>query len=501
VGPRPVAVDAQDGRAHAEPRLDVGAAEAAAAAPSGPADAGSTGVSPRTALKTAGFIAAVMVVVAVGCARGLGTRLPVGLFGLLGAGALAAQLRPRRARLTAVLVGVVALMALNPVFGLYFLALVLVLTVARDHRGAFAATALAGALLLPKLAFSRGYHTPGLWNWLNEPSLALLLFVSALWWRHRWSDPVRRTASAEGDASGAGAPGPLPGSSAEAPSRADRAARDTDALSFLLLYLFPTHATNPMVLGPTVLWRPLRTSATEIVKQLGWFLAKVAGIQLLQLLRLRHHPLLPQPLLLLRELSAAMLAETSRAGLWCIVAASYVETYLLLAASADVPILVARLFGWPLPAPFRAPLLAWNPVELWRRWGIYNRQFLLRVVYFPLGGNRRHRYRNVVITFLASALLLHSGWFGSKYLEVGLAGWRDESLYFLLQGLAVCACLGLWQRTGKEVGSDRGLRWSGGRLLATLATQGSSALAHVVILAQGIDLATRFRLIGRCLGL
>jgi hypothetical protein len=326
----------------------------------------------------------------------------------------------------------------------------------------------------------------------------LLLFVSALWWRHRWSDPVRRTACADADASGAPAAGPLPSFLPDGPNRDDREARGGDALSFLLLYLFPTHATNPMVLGPTVLWRPLRTSVPEICKHLGWFLAKVAGIQLL---RLRHHPLLPHPLPLLRELSGPTLAGTSRAGLWCIVAASYVETYLLLAASADVPILVARLFGWPLAAPFRAPLLAWNPVELWRRWGIYNRQFLLRVVYFPLGGNRRHRYRNVILTFLASALVLHSGWFGSKYLEVGIAGWRDESLYFLLQGLAVCACLGLWQRTGKEVGGDRGLRWSGGRVLATLATQGSSALAHVVILAQGIDLANRFRLIGRCLGL
>jgi hypothetical protein len=466
--------------------------------PSGPADAGSASVWPRAPLKTAGFIAAVMIVVAVGCARGLGTRLSPGLLGLLGTGALVAQLRPRLARLTAVLVGAVALMALNPVFGAYFLALVLGLTVARDHRGAFAATALAGALLLPKLAFSRGYHTPGLWNWLNEPSLALILFVSALWWRHRWSDPVRRTGSADADASGAPTAGPLPSSLPDGPNRDDRGARGGDALSFLLLYLFPTHATNPMVLGPTVLWRPLETSVPEICKHLGWFLAKVAGIQLLQL---RHHPLLPHPLPLLRELSGPMLADTSRTGLWYIVAASYVETYLLLAASADVPILVARLFGWPLAAPFRAPLLAWNPVELWRRWGIYNRQFLLRVVYFPLGGNRRHRYRNVILTFLASALLLHSGWFGSKYLEVGVAGWRDESLYFLLQGLAVCACLGLWQRTGKEVRGDRGLRWSGGRLLATLATQGSSALAHVVILAQGIDLATRFRLIGRCLGL
>jgi len=37
---------------------------------------------------------------------------------------------------------------------------------------------------------------------------------------------------------------------------------------------------------------------------------------------------------------------------------------------------------------------------------------LLSLVYFPLGGGRRHRTRNIMLTFLASALLLHSGWPG-----------------------------------------------------------------------------------------
>jgi hypothetical protein len=105
VRPRPVAVvvpQAQEraqahARTSAEPGQAVGAAEAAAPSPSGPADAGAAGIWPHAPLKTAGFIAAVMVVVAVGCARGLGTRLPAGLVALLGAGALVAQLRPRLA--------------------------------------------------------------------------------------------------------------------------------------------------------------------------------------------------------------------------------------------------------------------------------------------------------------------------------------------------------------------------------------------------------------------
>lgn len=410
-----------------------------------------------------------MAVVAVGCRHGLGIRLAPGLLVWLAVGALVAQLRPDRARAIAVLVGALALVALNPVFGLYFWALVAALAATRNRQAAFAATALAGGLLLPKLAFLRGYHTPSLWNWLNEPSLALLLFVSALWWRHRWGS-TDIASPAKDDDPGAG-----------------------DTLSFLLLYVFPTHATNPMVLGPSALWRPLHMNARGICQQLAWFVAKLAALVLLR------HPLLAQPLL--RELTAPALADLSRAELWRVVAASYVETYLLLAASADVPILIARLFGWPLPAPFRAPLVAWNPVELWRRWGIYNRQFLLRVVYFPLGGSRHHRYRNVVLTFLASALVLHSGWFGSKYLEIGVGGWRDEGLYFLLQALAVCLCLAVWAGAGKDLRSDRELRWSRSRVVATAATQTYSALAHVVILAQGLDLGTRFRLIGRCLGL
>jgi hypothetical protein len=113
-------------------------------------------------------------------------------------------------------------------------------------------------------------------------------------------------------------------------------------------------------------------------------------------------------------------------------------------------LLIGRVFGFPLPDPFRFPLLAWNPVELWRRWGIYNRHVLLQLVYFPLGGSRRRKYLNVMLTFLASALLLHSGWFGSKYWDVGAAGWRDQSIYFLLQGLGVCACLAVWEWTGKD---------------------------------------------------
>jgi hypothetical protein len=399
-------------------------------------------------------------VIAVGAA-GLGVRLPLGVLLLWGAGALAAHAAPRARTAIAVAVGASALALVNPVFCLYYVALLAGLTATRQRLPAFALVLVAGALVWPKLAFSRHYQEPGYWNWLKEPNLAVTLFLGALWARTR-ADARRSPATV---------------------------VVTEDAPAFLLSFFFPSHATHPMVFGPSLLARPPQIDARATATTAAWFSVKV--LALMGLARLG-------PQALLRNLTAAGAAALGPAGLWGVVLASYVETCLALAASADIPILVGRLYGFPLPDPFRAPLIAWNPVELWRRWGIYNRRLLLALVYFPLGGNQRHKYRNVALTFLASALLLHTGWFGSKYWEVGAAGWRDQSLYFGLQAVAVCGYL-YWRERRPAVAPAP--FWSWRHTAGLVATQAWSALAHVVVLAQGIDLPDRFTLIGRCLGL
>jgi D-alanyl-lipoteichoic acid acyltransferase DltB (MBOAT superfamily) len=183
------------------------------------------------------------------------------------------------------------------------------------------------------------------------------------------------------------------------------------------------------------------------------------------------------------------------------VAHSYLFCALVLSGTADLVVVVARVFGWHLPHSFRWALLAWNPVELWRRWAIYNRRLLLTLVYFPLGGSERRRTLNVLLTFLASGLVLHSGWVGSKYWELGVGGWRDQSAYFLIQGLAVCGCLWFWRLTGKDPRSDRELRWSAPRVLGALATQAFSAWVHILVLAPQLEWSERWHLMARCLGL
>lgn len=84
---------------------------------------------------------------------------------------------------------------------------------------------------------------------------------------------------------------------------------------------------------------------------------------------------------------------------------------------------------------------------------------------------------------------------------MGAGGWRDETIYFLLQGVAVCAALRFLPAASiARAPAPWGAGWSWPRMAGIAATQAWSALVHVVVLAQGIGLASRGRLIARCLG-
>jgi hypothetical protein len=385
---------------------------------------------------------------------------------LLALGALAVHLTPARAFEVTALTGLLALAATNRPYALYHAALVGLLFLARNGTWALAGLLGLLAIWLPKHLFASHYHHPAVYDWINEPSLVLALFVTASWWRNRRD-------------------GRLP-----------PAATTASPLAWSLTYLFPGHALNPMVFAPGDVFRARRFDVRGIGAGLLLVAAKGAvHVAIGRFLAQASYA----------GLDLARMATLTRAELWGIVSINYLDLVVTLSGTSDVAILLARLYGWPMASPFRYALLAWNPVELWRRWGIYNRKLLLTLVYFPLGGRERHRTRNVLATFLASALLLHTGWFGSRYWVIGLAGWRDQTVYFLVQGLLVCACLFYRDlrdlRADRPESADHDLRWSWSRAAGTVATQGASALAHVIILAHALPFAARFGLIARCLAL
>jgi hypothetical protein len=393
----------------------------------------------------------------------LGMRVPPLALAVIGLGAVAAEAAPAHALTVTVAAGLLALAASNEVYTLYHLVLVGMLFVAR--RQTFATVVALGglAIWLPKHLFHAHYHQQGFYNWLNEPSLALVLFVSAAWWRARRD-------------------GRLPPGAEDAPLPA-----------WSLMYLFPGHAVNPIVYTPSDLFRARSLETRGVLTAL--LLVALKGLAHAALARWL-------PWASYGALDATRAATASRAELWGVVLVGYVDLALTLSGTADLAILVARLYGWPMASPFRWALLAWNPAELWRRWGLYNRKWLLQQVYFPLGGGTRHKYLNVMATFLGSALLLHTGWFGSKYWEIGPGGWRDETVYFLMQGTLVCGWLAFSQWRGQVSSKpDHTLRLTWRRVLGTAATQVASAFVHVVVLAQLLPFGDRWRVMGRLLGL
>jgi len=71
---------------------------------------------------------------------------------------------------------------------------------------------------------------------------------------------------------------------------------------------------------------------------------------------------------------------------------------------------LGEMFGLELPNNFDAPYLAGSLQAFWRRWHITLSGWFRDYVYVPLGGNRKQRVRNVVLTMTAAGLWHGAGW-------------------------------------------------------------------------------------------
>jgi len=90
--------------------------------------------------------------------------------------------------------------------------------------------------------------------------------------------------------------------------------------------------------------------------------------------------------------------------------APLVLLYLLESSYARLQLGVSRAFGVRGTENFRYPLLARSPREVWHRWNITVSTWLRDYAYIPLGGNRRHKYLNIVLVFVYCGLLHALQW-------------------------------------------------------------------------------------------
>ena len=90
----------------------------------------------------------------------------------------------------------------------------------------------------------------------------------------------------------------------------------------------------------------------------------------------------------------------------------------------------ALFLGVQLRPNFRYVLTATTPSEFWRAWRATMTYWLIRYVYIPLGGNRRHQMANIFAVFVVSTawhcvgvlFLLPSTWTAGELMAVGLWG-------------------------------------------------------------------------------
>lgn len=71
---------------------------------------------------------------------------------------------------------------------------------------------------------------------------------------------------------------------------------------------------------------------------------------------------------------------------------------------------LGKVMGFDFPENFRNPYLSKTVSEFWRRWHITLGSWFREYVYIPLGGNRKHQFRNLLIVWFLTGLWHGASW-------------------------------------------------------------------------------------------
>jgi alginate O-acetyltransferase complex protein AlgI len=95
---------------------------------------------------------------------------------------------------------------------------------------------------------------------------------------------------------------------------------------------------------------------------------------------------------------------------WLVILGFALQIYFDFSGYTDIGRGSALLLGYRVPENFRRPYFAANISEFWRRWHISLSTWLRDYLYIPLGGNRRHRARNLLLTMVLGGLWHGANW-------------------------------------------------------------------------------------------
>jgi alginate O-acetyltransferase complex protein AlgI len=126
-----------------------------------------------------------------------------------------------------------------------------------------------------------------------------------------------------------------------------------------------------------------------------------------------------------------------------VAALSYTfQIYFDFSGFIDMGIGSAMMLNIMLPQNFLSPYKASNIQEFWRRWHITLGRFLRDYVYIPLGGNQRHVFVNLLVTFFIGGV-----WHGAAWTFV---------LWGVFHGIGLCVHR-IFQMTGRRLPRSLGI--------------------------------------------
>ncbi|MBQ2695999.1 MAG: MBOAT family protein [Clostridia bacterium] len=100
----------------------------------------------------------------------------------------------------------------------------------------------------------------------------------------------------------------------------------------------------------------------------------------------------------------------SAGGAWLGLLLYAFQIYYDFSGYSDMAIGLGRFFGFRFLENFNYPYISKNVTEFWRRWHISLGTFFRDYVYIPLGGNRHHHIRNILVVWFLTGFWHGASW-------------------------------------------------------------------------------------------
>jgi alginate O-acetyltransferase complex protein AlgI len=98
------------------------------------------------------------------------------------------------------------------------------------------------------------------------------------------------------------------------------------------------------------------------------------------------------------------------AGAWFGLLMFTLQIYFDFSGYSDMAIGLGRMFGFHYRENFDHPYIARSITDFWRRWHISLSSFFRDYVYIPLGGNRHHQVRNILVVWALTGIWHGASW-------------------------------------------------------------------------------------------